>query len=272
MISVVFSTRQDYYSMCCWGAVAIFLALPWLNGRDGFPRLPRAYFLVSCLLIALAGLLALGLAAWTWPHLAALGHATAAPIRNRDTFMDAIMGISPALWGKLLFLLVIFGVVILSGGIASTLLAWRRRYFAAFLVLSAAAAVPVVLATAGFTIMSPYFSLAENARAINDAIAAEPGALVACEALPNTASSLLYYLNTRVHWVNAPFDNQYAQQVLGEGRSYYWDEATLEKAWHSPTPVYLIIDDDQASRWQRLLSPPPRLVHQSGTRRVLANR
>ena len=272
MVSVAFSTRQDYYSMSCWGAVAAFLALPWLAGEDGFPRLPRAYLAVPCLLITLTGLFALGFAAWSAPHLAALGDPTAAPIRSRDTFMDAITGISPALWSRLISLLAIFGVAALAAGGTALVLAWRRRFFPALLVLAGAMAVPVGLAAAGFTIMSPYFSLAENARAINREIVAEPGAMVACEALPNTASSLLYYLNTRVHWVNAPFDNQYAQQVLGEGRGYYWDEAALEEAWHSAAPVYLIIDEDRLARWQEMLSPSPRLVNKSGTRVVLCNR
>ena len=79
--------------------------------------------------------------------------------------------------------------------------------------------------------MSPYFSLAAEAQAIDREIAAEPDAVVACEALPNTASSLYYYLNARVHWVNAPFNQDYAQRVMGEGRDYYWDEAGLVAQW-----------------------------------------
>ena len=72
--------------------------------------------------------------------------------------------------------------------------------------------------------------------------------VVACEALPNTASSLYYYLNARVHWVNAPFKQDYAQRVLGEGRDYYWDDATLLHEWRSDHPVYLIVDGHPAHR------------------------
>jgi 4-amino-4-deoxy-L-arabinose transferase-like glycosyltransferase len=272
MISVAFSTRQDYYSMTCWGAVAAFFALPWLGGLESFPRVSRWLLIVPCLLIALAGMFALGLVVWSQVHLAAMGDATAAPIQGRDTFMDAITGISPALWCRMLVLLEIFGVAILLSGGMAALLAWRGRVFPALLVLGGASAVPVVLAAAGFTAMSPYFSLAENARAIGREIAVEPGALVACEAAPNTASSLLYYLPRRIHWVNAPFDNQYAQQVLGQGRDFYWDDAGLAAAWSSAAPVYLIVDEDRLDHWQAELSPAPRIVQRSGTRLVLANR
>ncbi len=274
LVSVAFSTRQDYYSMTCWGAVAAFLALPWLGdeGRGNFPRVSRWLLTVPSLLIALAGVFALGLVIWSHIHLPAMGDATAVPIKGRDTFMDAITGISPALWCQMLVLLEVFGVAALLAGGMAAVLAWRERAFPALLVLAGSGAVPMILAAVGFTIMSPYFSLAENARAIEREIAGEPGALVACEAEPNTASSLLYYLPQRVHWVNAPFDNQYAQQVLGEGRDFYWNDDALAGAWKSGAPVYLVIEEERLAHWQEELSPAPRLVSRSGTRLVLANR
>jgi hypothetical protein len=186
--------------------------------------------------------------------------------------MDAITGISPALWCQMLVLLEIFGVAALLAGGMAAVLAWRGRTFPALFVLGGGGAVPMILGAVGFTIMSPYFSLAENARAIEREIAGAPGALVACEAEPNTASSLLYYLPQRVHWVNASFDNQYAQQVLGEGRDFYWDDAALAGAWSSAAPVYLVIEEGRLAHWQEELSPAPRLVSRSGTRLVLANR
>src|SRR5260221_13535940 len=133
-------------------------------------------------------------------------------------------------------------------------------------------AVPICLAAACLTMMSPYFSLAEQARAINREIAAHPEGVVACEALPHTASSLYYYLNARVHWVNAPFDQQYAQSVLGQGRDYYWDESGLQKAWSSSRPVYLILEESRLDHWRTLLPPGARVVNKSGTRLVLCNR
>jgi hypothetical protein len=218
------------------------------------------------------GALALGFAAWITPQLGTLGEITAAPIRERDTFMDAIAGISPALWGQFITLLGIFGAAMLVAGAAATALTWQRRSFAALVVLSGAMAVPVGLATAGFSMMGPYFSLAEEARTINGEIAAEPDAVVACEAPPNTASSLYWYLNARVHWVNAPFAQDYAQRVLGEGHDYYWDEAGLQQAWRSSRPVYLILEEDRLAYWQGVLPPGARIVNKSGTRVVLCNR
>jgi len=272
LVSVAFSTRQDYYSMSCWGVVAGFLALPWMIGELSQLRLPRSYLVVPCALVGIGGAFALGFAAWITPRLGALGEITAAPIRDRDTFMDAIAGISPALWGQFITLLAIFGAAMLMAGAVAVALTWQRRPFPALLVLSCAMTVPVCLATAGFSMMSPYFSLAGEARAINREIAAAPDAVVACEALPNTASSLLYYLNARVHWVNAPFNQDYAQRVLGLGRDYYWDDAGLLKAWRSPHPVYLILEESRLAYWQDRLPPGARLVNKSGTRLVLCNR
>jgi 4-amino-4-deoxy-L-arabinose transferase-like glycosyltransferase len=272
LVSVAFSTRQDYYSMSCWGVVAAVLALPWVVQKNSDWRMPRAYLVVPCLLVTLAGVAALGLVAWVEPRLGSLGATTAAPIQERDTFMDAIAGISPGLWGKFIVLLGIFGAAMLIAGAVASALSWKRRPFPALLVLSGAMGVPLCLAAVGFTMMSPYFSLAEGARAINREIASEPDAIVACEALPHTASSLLYYLNARVHWVNAPFDQDYAQTVLGMGRDYYWDEAELQKMWSSSHPVYLVIDETRLPYWRAELGPGARIVNASGTRDVLCNR
>jgi 4-amino-4-deoxy-L-arabinose transferase-like glycosyltransferase len=269
-VSVAFSTRQDYYSMSCWGVVAIFLAVPWIAEAQSGLRLPRRFLVVPSALVLLGGTMALALAAYVAPRLGSLGAGGAAPIRDRDTFMDAIEGISPGLWGHFLTLLAIFGAVMFVAGIAATALAWRRRAFPALLVLSAAMAAPIGLATAGFAMMGPYFSLADEARAINAGLAAQPGAIVACEALPHTASSLYYYLNARVHWVNAPFDQQYAQRVLNLGRDFFWDENGLLAQWHSSQRVYFIIEEDRLDYWQKTL-PHARTLIKSGTRLVLCN-
>jgi hypothetical protein len=119
--------------------------------------------------------------------------------------------------------------------------------------------------------MGPYFSLADEAHVINAEMTAKPGAIVACEALPHTASSLFYYLNARIHWVNAPFNEQYPQRVLGLGHDYFWDDAGLESQWKSGQRVYFIIDEDRLAYWQGQLPPGARLVNKSGTRLVLCN-
>jgi len=272
LVSVAFSTRQDYYSMSCWGVVAAFLAVPWLMVERAALRLPRSYLVAPCALLTIGGALALGFVGWITPRLSSLGEITASPIRERDTFMDAIAGISPALWAQFVTLLGIFGAAMLIAGAVATALSWQRRGFSALSILAVAMVVPICLATYGFTMMSPYFSLAQEARAINAEIVAKPDALVACEALPNTASSLYYYLNARVHWVNAPFQQDYSQRVLGLGREYYLDDAQVVETWGSTRAVYLILDEDRLEHWRSLLPPGARVVNKSGTRVVLSNR
>jgi 4-amino-4-deoxy-L-arabinose transferase-like glycosyltransferase len=271
LVSVAFSTRQDYYSMSCWGVMAAFLAVPWVMRELSPLPLPRRFLIVPCGLVTIGGSVGLGFAIWITPRLGALGSATAAPISQRDTFMDAISGISPALWGHFILLLGIFGATMLLAGAVATALVWQRQSFAALLVLGAAMAVPVGLATAGFTMMGPYFSLAGEAAVINREMASEPDALVACEGAPHTASSLYYYLNAPVHWVNTPFDQDYPQRVLQLGRDDYWDDAAVEKAWGSSQRVYLILDEERLSYWQGQLTGA-RVVTQGGTRVVLCNR
>jgi 4-amino-4-deoxy-L-arabinose transferase-like glycosyltransferase len=270
-VSVAFSTRQDYYSMSCWGTMAALFAAPWVH-PEYFRRRARWFLVAPSAVVMLAGLAALGLVAWLAPRLGGIGAGSAAPIAQRDTFMDAIDGISPALWAHFIPLLGIFGAAMLASGLAATWLSWRERTYPALAVLAGAMAVPICLATAGFSMMSPYFSLAESARFINTRLASEPDAVVACEALPHTASSLFYYLDARVHWVNAPFAQDYPQSVLGLGRDYYLDESRLLDAWNGSTPVYFIVDRERLVYWNQVLPAGAKVEEVSGTRAVLSNR
>jgi 4-amino-4-deoxy-L-arabinose transferase-like glycosyltransferase len=206
LVSVAFSARQDYYAMSCWGVAAAFGVFPWTAEQARGLNVPRWFLIAPGLLIAMAGIGALVFGAYL-DHTTAGAGALAAPIAQRDTFMDALAGISPALWRELLPLFFVFGAAMAAGGIASAQAARLRWNFAAILVLAGTMAVPILLAARGFSVMSPYFSLADMARVMNGGLAQYPGARVACEEAPNTASSLLYYLDARVHWVNAPFDN-----------------------------------------------------------------
>jgi len=271
LASVALSMRQDYYSMTCWGVAAAFLVFPWTARQMTGLRVPRWFLLGPCLLLAVVGIGALIFAGVAF-HPASSGSALAAPIAQRDTFMDALSGISPELWSHFVVLLYLFGGALLAGGCMAGFAARRGQNFAAILMIAGMMVVPIVLATRGFVVMSPYFSLADSARMINRNLTAHPGALVACEGAPNTASSLLYYLNARVHWVNAPFNNQYAQNVLDLGHAYYWDAAELEAAWRAAPPIYLIVEDERLTYWQTHLDPAPRLLHHDGTRDVLTNR
>lgn len=271
LASVAFSTRQDYYSMCCWGVAAAVFVFPWTARQMAGLSMPRWFLLGPCLLLAVVGIGALIFAGLTL-HPRTSSEALAAPIAQRDTFMDALGGISPALWGHLVVLIFLFGGALVTGGILAGVSARRGRNFTAILIMAGTMAVPVMLATRGFVVMSPYFSLAGSAQVINRQLAAQPDARVACEGAPNTASSLLYYLDARVHWVNAPFDNQYAQSVLGLGRDYYWDAAQLETEWKETRPLYLIVEDERLAYWRTHLVPAPRLLSHGGTRNVLVNR
>jgi 4-amino-4-deoxy-L-arabinose transferase-like glycosyltransferase len=269
LVSVAFSARQDYYSMSCWGVAAAFCVFPWTAAQASGLPVPRWFLMAPGLVVAAAGLGALGFGGWLL-HTTVAASALAAPIAQRDTFMDALAGISPALWHELLPLFFLCGTAMLAGGIAAAFAVRAQRHLTAILVLAGTMAVPIVLAARGFAVMSPYFSLAETARMINGGVAAHSDAVVACEDAPNTASSLLFYLDARVHWVNAPFDNDYAQNRLGLGRDYYWDESGLDVAW-GKGPVYLIVEDDRLAYWQRHLAHA-RLLLRSGTRDLLTNR
>ena len=122
LASVAVSMRQDYYSMSCWGPVAAFLVFPWTMRQSEERCVPRGFLVIPCVLVALGGGTALVYAVESQSQLLAFGNALASPIATRDTFMDALSGISPALWGKLIILLAMVGAVMLPAGSIAALL------------------------------------------------------------------------------------------------------------------------------------------------------
>ena len=62
LVSVAFSTRQDYYSMGCWGVAAALLVSPWTARQAERLSVPRWFLAGPFLLLALVGATALAVA------------------------------------------------------------------------------------------------------------------------------------------------------------------------------------------------------------------
>ncbi len=269
LVSVAFSTRQDYYSLACWGEIAILFALLWMSDSSK-SAITRTWLLIPSGMITAFAVVSIGFAL-VLPHYLSTASNTTAPISQRDTFADAIAGIAPDLWMKCLPLLWVFSIALLIGGAFATLAISRRRSYIGFCSIAGLALFPYILSTIAFGYLQSYFSLAEAAQLLNQKLDAQPAAIVACEAAPNQASSLFAYLHGPVHWVNAPFNNQYAQQFLDLGHNLYWDEPTLQATWDQPAPLYLIIEQDRLPYWIQHLNPAPTVLLLTGTRVVVTN-
>ncbi len=202
MGTVVFSTRQDYYALCSWGEVAMAFGIMWsFQYEPSKNRLIFYFLLVPCVGLTLVGVGGAALALEAAQFIPT-GGASTAPIGARDTFADAIAGISPDLWLKCLPLLKLFSVAFLIGGVISSFLMIRGRRHVALGVYASTMAAPFILSTIAFGYLQAYFSLSDAAKTLNKLEIFQPDLEVACEGPPNTGSSLYYYLNGPV--INTP--------------------------------------------------------------------
>jgi 4-amino-4-deoxy-L-arabinose transferase-like glycosyltransferase len=263
--SLGFSSHLTYYGLDYWGLVAAFLALPWLDVTH--PKtMPRFLLILPCAGIAVIGLIYL----WLSQRLA-VGAPLPPPASVRSSLATALFWAAPSTGQDPLALVFLCGAGLLAGGLAATWFCWQRRSLPAVLTLSAALLGPYLLCTASFTSLAPYFSFGPAAQVINREIASQPDALVFWDGIPIDASSLYYHLNIPPRWVNAQFEDQYAQRVLGLGKDYYLDEPAFLSLWKSPRPVYLILNQDRLGHWKELLPPGARQVFAAGQRLVLCN-
>ncbi|MEZ0298008.1 MAG: ArnT family glycosyltransferase [Candidatus Methylacidiphilales bacterium] len=266
-ISLSFSKVQDYYAMTCWGAVAIFLAWPWATEK----RLSKWFTVTpgAVLTVAGAGLLILAL---FFGNSFSQSGGEVADTANRDTFANALAGLPSGAWESFVPLMLGAGAALLAGGLAAIYFAWKQRLAPAFIAITLVMSVLLSLATSGFAIMSPNFSLANQARMINEVAPAD--AIVACESEQNVGSSLLFYLNYRVHWVNAIPHNDFATRVQGVGGQYYLNNGTVLPVWASDKKVYFIVEQSRLQFWSQTLGITGKPVHvlgKSGSRVVMVN-
>jgi len=261
------SARQDYYTMSAWSAAAIWLGWAWITPH----RYSRFFYFIPCIVLIIAGVLGLA-GAQMILHMTSGKEIIAIPIEERDHLWTAIQGFSLSAWKTFLPMITSTSASLLIGGLMAAWLTWKRRRGAAGLVVAAAMAVPLLMAAQGFSAQENYFSLAYSAKKIN--LVAHKDAIVVYNGEPNLASSLFFYLNRRVHWVEARPNADFAPRTLGIGRELYFTPETFAQQWKSERQVFLIIEESLLGRWAELLSlteNQKKPVHQSGTRIVIAN-
>ncbi|MBI5395454.1 MAG: glycosyltransferase family 39 protein [Verrucomicrobia bacterium] len=271
-VAMIISTRQDYYGMCGWPAFALWLSQLWTAPRPG-RRVVRNLIrggLIVFLLIGMAGLVA---AALEEHWLNGGAPPSVIPAASRDNFINAIEGFSANSWRHLLPVMwAAFGSLTV-GAAAALWLAWRGRETATAFALTAAMIVPLFGAAKGMSVMAPYFSLADVARYVNKN--AGPADKVLCENEAHAASSLFFYLDRRVHWLDVPSQIEFACREHHIGEDMFVPEDALPPMWNSAERVFIIIEESRVPYWAEKVGVPAgslKPLATSGTRWLISNR
>ncbi|MDD2708446.1 MAG: glycosyltransferase family 39 protein [Verrucomicrobiae bacterium] len=267
-VSIIFSARQDYYTMTSWGGVAIWLALPWAARI----QVPRMFWLIPCVLLLVCGVL--GLALQGVIDSAVKGATVEVdPVAARDNALNAIRGFSFGGYLQLVPLMKLASVILMVGGGVGTYQAWRRRKASVATVAGIGMLGLMALASWGLALMGQYFSLEGVARGIRNE--ARPGAMVICQGEPHYATSLFFYLENPINWVDAHPGGEFALREKGIGAELYLTHDKVAECWKSERQVFLIIEQESLEFWREKLFLVPaqtRAVGVSGTRVAIMNR
>jgi len=265
-ISVMFSARQDYYTLTAWAPLAVLLALPWASPTPP----PRTFFVVPCVFLALLGIAAVlcsQIALQPAPPPAVSGPSTA-----QGNLFSSLSSVSSDARQDCAALLGFIGLFLLAGGGVGAYLAFRRKPGPAGLAVALTMTLCFASFVRGYSLMGHFFSLADGAKAINATAAKD--AIVVCEGEPHLNSSLFYYLDRRVHWVDANPDNEFSVRALHVGNELYVSGEKLASLWQSRRQIFLIVEHANLPRWKDRLSLNSSQTHplaSSGSRIVLVN-
>ncbi|MFQ5697983.1 MAG: ArnT family glycosyltransferase [Myxococcota bacterium] len=265
--TVLFSARQDYYTLSSWGALAILFSLAIDDAERGRVRLSRAPGFVVAILGLAVGMA--GVALWASPAGPAVG---VAPAGERPHLWETLRGFSPSLWRGLWGVLLGIGASWLASGLAAGWLLARRQGGRAVCVLAAGGLAVGGMAVAGLHRVQDYLGLESIARAIERSTA--PDARVVAQGPPHRAASLFFYLDRPVHWVDYEQDIDFASRVHGIGRDLFWMHSDVVQAWGEPRELVLVTEEWQLVCWRAELGQGE--LHtapfaRSGTRVAISN-
>ena len=267
-----FSTRQEYYTIPAVPALALLVG-GWLaresDSREAEARAGRMSSWVLLAMVAAGSIV--GLVMLVSSKAPPAGVDLADLLKKNPQDYDFSLGhffdltpealglFRPQLTGAIASLLVFSGL--------NLWLRYRGRPQYGNAVLAAMMVVLLACVHSAFVIFSPILSSQSLARAIQREY--RPGDVIVIDGQYHQASSLNFYLGTRVRVLHEPSGNLWYGSQFPDAPRVFETRASFAELWSAPVAVFLWTDQDQPPE---LTGLPHYLLARRGGKSVFTNR
>jgi 4-amino-4-deoxy-L-arabinose transferase-like glycosyltransferase len=266
-----FSTRQEYYTIPAVPALALLIG-GWLTKEAASPQTEsRSATISSCVLFAMVAVgSVIGISLLLSSKAPAPGADLADLLQKNPQDYDFSLGhfldLTPEALG--MFRPQLIGAItsLLIGAAANLWLRYRRKPQYGNMALAAMMVALLTCVHAAFVTFSPVLSSKQLAVAIQKRY--HPGDLIVIDGQYHQASTLNFYLGTRVRVLHEPSGNLWYGVKFPDAPRVFETQSTFEQLWANPSTVFMWTDQDSPKELKGL---PHFLLARSGGKSIFTN-
>jgi 4-amino-4-deoxy-L-arabinose transferase-like glycosyltransferase len=266
-----FSTRQEYYALPAIPAMALLIG-SWLAREPGSEPEARAGRISSWVLFAIVLLgSTVGIALLFMSKPAAPGADLADLLQKNPQDYDFALGhfldLTPEALGMFRPQLIAAVVALLIGAGLNVWVRYRQKPKYGNMLLAAMMVALLACVHAAFVTFSPILSSRQLARVIEQYY--KPGDVVVIDGQYHQASTLNFYLATRVRVLHEPSGNLWYGSKFPDAPRVFETPASFAQLWNASSSVFLWTDEDAP---KELIGLPHYLLARSGGKSIFTNR
>ena len=267
-----FSTRQEYYTIPAIPALALLIG-GWLAKEAADPeaegRSARISSWALFAVIAVGSVIGIALLFSSKPPApgADLADLLQKNPQDYDFSLGHFLDLTPEALG--MFRWELFGAVasLFIGAGMNLWLRYKRKPEYGNMLLAAMMVALLACVHSAFVIFSPILSSKPLAAAIQRRY--QPGDVIVIDGQYHQASTLNYYLQTRVRVLHEPSGNLWYGSKFPDAPHVFETASSFAQLWSSPTTVFLWTDQDNP---KELVGLPHYFLARSGGKSVFTNR
>jgi 4-amino-4-deoxy-L-arabinose transferase-like glycosyltransferase len=267
-----FSTRQEYYTLPAIPALALLVGA-WLAKESASPesesRGGRISSWILFAIVLLGSIVGIALLLSSKPPApgADLADLLQKNPQDYDLALGHFLDLTPEALGMFRPQLIAAVSSLLLGSGLNLWLRYQRKPEYGNMLLAGMMVALLASVHAAFVTFSPILSSKQLAAAIAQHY--QPGDVIVIDGQYHEASSLNFYLKTRVRVLHEPSGNLWYGSKFPDAPRVFETQASFAQLWASPTTVFLWSDQDHP---KELTGLPQYLLARSGGKAIFANR